>query len=128
MYRIPKRAHTYTHTHTVRVQLRLAFLCLEGLHFATSRSALQLIPLVCYIVCKSIVSHICSAVFLSWGHFAFAVEIPFQSTGAPSAFIILLFTLPVEADPQTCFLGRGPGMYCLSVSSRPGLTSDLTLC
>ena len=44
IHRTPTGAHIHTHTHTVSVQLRLGFLCLKGLPFATSRSALHMTP------------------------------------------------------------------------------------
>ena len=46
------QVHIYTHTHTVRVPLCLGFLSLEGFHSETSRSALQMIPLVSLIIYK----------------------------------------------------------------------------
>ena len=51
LYIEPLQVHIYKHTHTVRVQLWLGFLSLEGLPFGTSRSALQMIPLISFIVC-----------------------------------------------------------------------------
>ena len=57
------QVHIYTHTHTVRVQLRLGFLCIDGLHFVTSWSALQMIPMVSFTVCKSMFSHVRSTAF-----------------------------------------------------------------
>lgn len=102
IHRTTTDAHIYTLTH--RVQLRLGFLSLGGLCFATSRSALQMIPLVSFIVCNSMFSHVRSATFSSFRHFAFAVEITFQSTGDPAAFIVLLFPFPEETDPKDMLL------------------------
>ena len=94
------QVHIQTETHVVRVHLPLRFLGLEGLHFANSQSALEMISLVSFTVCKSMFSQFCTASFSSFRHFAFAVQIPFKSPGHPTAFIVLLFPLPEENDPD----------------------------
>ena len=68
----------YTHTHIVSVQLRLGFLCLEGLLFVTSLSAFQMFPLVNSIFCKSMFSHVRSAAFSLLGRFSCALKSTFQ--------------------------------------------------
>ena len=73
-----------------------------------------------FIVCKSMFSYIRSTAFSSCGCFVFDVKILFQWPGAPTAFIVLLFPLTEETDPQTCFHGWGSRMNCLCISSRPG--------
>ena len=90
------QVNIHTHTHIVRVLFWLVFLCLECLHFATSQSALQEIPLVSFIIGISMFSHVRCTAFSSYGRFAFAFEIPFQSPGAPNAFIVLPFPLPED--------------------------------
>ena len=95
------QVHIRTHIHIVRVRVRV--LCLEGLHCATSQSVFHVIPLLSSIVSKSMFSHVRSIAFLLCGCFACAIEKPFQSPWAPTAFIVLPFSLPEETDPQTCF-------------------------
>ena len=92
------QVHIHTHTHIVRVKLQVRV-------FMSRRLALCDFS-VCFPDDPPSQLHRLQIIVFSrpfrCGRFAYAVENPFQSPGAPAGFIVLLFPLSEETDPQTC--------------------------